>query len=389
MTSLRTQKGCGARRGARAVVGGPKVPSALKIHIRRKLLTWYDRNRRPLPWRSRAADAYAQWVAEIMLQQTQVDTVVAYYERFLRRFPSVRALATADHAEVLRYWEGLGYYRRALHLHRAAKALHAQSLPVPSSVKGLRALPGVGEYTASAVASIAFNARTAAVDGNVARVLARLFGIEEDVTLAGGKRRVLELAEALLSVRRPGDFNQAWMDLGSLVCTPRSPKCGPCPLARVCHAARLGRVEAFPRRSASRRVAPRATELVVGVFVQGDKFLVRRRPEGGLWSGLWEFPATPLDGAIAPARLARRLAAEKHLGLCTRLRRVALVERQLTHRHVTFYVYVAEVKNDAVVNRGPSDRWVTRVKFKKLSVSSAHRQVYAAASAAVSRLHHG
>ncbi|MEK7731696.1 MAG: A/G-specific adenine glycosylase, partial [Planctomycetota bacterium] len=280
-------------------------PPPAQTAIRRKLLRWYDLHKRDLPWRRRADDPYAQWVAEIMLQQTRVETVRAQYERFLRRFPTIGRLARADHEDVLKHWEGLGYYRRILHLHRAARMVCENGGVIPDNAEALRALPGVGEYTAAAIASIAFNRPEAAVDGNVARVLSRLFGVTQDVRSPVGKSRIRDLARSLLSQQRPGDFNQAWMDLGSLVCTPKAPRCDACPLRAHCLAAENGDPEFYPVREAARNRIPKTVSLVVAIFVREGKMLVRRRERGGLWSGLWEFPTLELPFGAQPLRYVR------------------------------------------------------------------------------------
>jgi len=224
-----------------------------------------------------------------MLQQTRVETVRAYYERFLRRFPTIGRLARADHEDVLKHWEGLGYYRRILHLHRAAQMVCDNGGIIPDHAAALRTLPGVGEYTAAAIASIAFNRPEAAIDGNVARVLSRLYGVTQDVRSPVGSSRIRDLARSLLSRQRPGDFNQAWMDLGSLVCTPKGPSCHSCPLRAHCVAAKYGDAEFYPVREAARNQKTKAVSLVAAIFVNEERMLVRRRGGGGLFSGVREF----------------------------------------------------------------------------------------------------
>jgi A/G-specific adenine glycosylase len=346
--------------------------------IRRRLLRWYDRYRRDLPWRSRTADPYAQWVAEIMLQQTRVDTVIAYYERFLRRFPDVTVLARANHDEVLKYWEGLGYYRRIDNLHRAACQLYEANQEIPQTADALAKLPGIGTYTSAAIASIAFGERVAAVDGNVSRVIARLMDVRHDVLSTAGKRRVQHLADLLISAERPGDFNQAWMDLGGMICTPKSPVCGRCPLATVCVARAAGLAHELPIRCANGRRPPTNVKLAVGVFLLGGKVLIRQRPQGGLWSGLWEFPAAELKGQASATRAVRNLASRAGLRLSGRLRRVATIERRLTHRAVTFLVYVGRLESFDARANGTTHRWVSAKRKTKLSMSSAHQQIWKA-----------
>ena len=366
-------------RGQRALQDQHHIEPALRTRIRRKLLRWYDRNRRDLPWRHRAHDPYAQWVAEIMLQQTRVETVLAYYDRFLRRFPDIAALAVADHEDVVKRWEGLGYYRRILHLHRAAKLIHERGGGVPTSAAELQRLPGVGAYTAAAIASIAFGEKAAAVDGNVARVLARLFGVTCDVLSTPGKRRIHDLATQLLAPGRPGDFNQAWMDLGSSTCTPRSPHCARCPLKADCVATRTGCAASLPHRGTSRNNRRPKVDIVVGIFVHKHKVLMQRRPTGGLWSSLWEFPNFERNDAAAPARLVRRLASDNNLRITARLRRTATVKHELSHRSLTFHVYVTDVELDPVHScNSASLRWVTGRGLRRLAISTAYRKILAA-----------
>lgn len=247
--------------------------------FRRRLLGWYDTNRRDLPWR-RTRDPYRIWLSEIMLQQTRVAAALPYYERFLKRFPDVRALARASESQVLSAWAGLGYYTRARNLHRAAKLIAASGFP--REYAALRALPGVGDYTAAAIASIAFNEPRAVVDGNVARVLARLEN-EPD------RARVAAAAARLLDRTRPGDFNQALMELGATICLPREPRCAECPVAALCAARRLGRQRDLPLKRA--RPATVRIERELLVIRRNGRLLMHRR------NGFWELP----DPSLAPA----------------------------------------------------------------------------------------
>lgn len=352
---------------------GRTLQSSTLRAIRRRLLHWYDRHRRDLPWRRRGNDPYAQWVAEIMLQQTRVETVAPYYKRFLTRFPTVEALAEADFQDVLKHWEGLGYYRRILHLHQAARQVASRGGVIPETVQGLRELPGIGEYTAAAIASIAFDQPAAAVDGNVARVLSRLFHLRTSPTTAPGRRAVGAIAESLLPSDRPGDFNQAWMDLGSMICTPRDPKCPQCPLEKTCHAATSGEVTRLPVRA--QRAPVQSVIVVVGLFQHRARMLIRRRATGGLWSGLWEFPNVVVSGRQRVSAV-RHLAADLGLALTTTPTKVALVRHQLTHRSIQFEVYLCPV--EVKIDVGPDHRWVSKLAFEKLAVSTAHRRIHAA-----------
>jgi A/G-specific adenine glycosylase len=275
------------------------------VWIRRQLLRWFDRHARDLPWR-RTRDPYAIWVSEVMLQQTQVASVVPYFERFLSAFPSITALAAADEQEVLRQWEGLGYYRRARSLHRAARRViadHAGQLP--DDPETLRQLPGFGRYTANAVLSQAFDHRLPIVEANSRRVLCRLLGERENPQQSVVAERLWHAAETLLPSRRAGAFNQALMELGALICTPNEPACPRCPLAKQCAAHLAGLQQAIPPR-ARRAAIVQVDEVAVALERRGRVLLVQR-PDGGRWAGMWEFPHVEREPLEAPAAAAGRL----------------------------------------------------------------------------------
>jgi A/G-specific adenine glycosylase len=271
---------------------------------RSHLLEWFDGARRDLPWR-RTSDPYRIWISEVMLQQTQVERVVGYYERFLRAFPTVEALAAASVDDVLKAWEGLGYYARARAVHEAARiVVRDRGGELPKTSAELAKLPGFGAYTAAAVASIAFGERVAALDVNAFRVLARLFRVDGPVTNGATRARLRALGEGLVDPRRPGDFNAAMMELGALVCRPRAPLCLLCALAGACEARASGDPERWPERAP---VAERPTvHAACGVVRRRGKVLVVRRPERGLLGGLWEFPGGRLaEGEGAEEACAR------------------------------------------------------------------------------------
>ncbi|MFU8805883.1 MAG: A/G-specific adenine glycosylase, partial [Bradymonadaceae bacterium] len=284
---------------------------------RERLLDWFNASRRDLPWRE-IADPYAIWVSEVMLQQTQVVTVIDYFERWMERFPTVEVLAESSLEAVLEVWAGLGYYRRARFLHRAARDIvEIWGGELPTTVDELRTLPGVGAYTAGAVASIAFGQPTPVVDGNVNRVLARLFCLEGDLSRGSSQRLLWELAAELVDEARPGDFNQAMMELGSTVCTPRQPGCGRCPVENSCAAKAMGEAERYPqpsKRSEQRRVMVR-TSVVVAMTHGERRFLVVQRPAEGLLGGMWQFPSLEKDGEGAPTLGAMASLIESHSGL--------------------------------------------------------------------------
>jgi A/G-specific adenine glycosylase len=307
---------------------------------RQLLLDWYRANRRDLPWR-RTRDPYAIWISEAMLQQTRALAVIPYYERFLARFPDVAALACADLDDVLGAWAGLGYYSRARNLKRAAEVVvreHGGELP--AEALALRALPGVGRYTAGAIASIAFDRPEPVVDGNVARVLARLLDLREDVTRPAAARRLWEEAAALVRGPCPGELNQALMELGARLCTPRAPRCPACPLARRCRARRAGDPESLPLRP--RRAEPRRVEAVAALLLRRGRTLLVRRPPRGLLGGLWELPGGELTPRERPAEGLRRALAER-VGLrVARLERAGAVEHGFTHRRLRLHVFRCE-----------------------------------------------
>jgi A/G-specific adenine glycosylase len=258
--------------------------------FRKNLLDWYDDNKRAMPWRE-TDDPYRIWVSEVMLQQTRVDTVRDYYPHFLDAFPTVEALADAERDEVLRHWEGLGFYARARHLHEAARTVvEEHDGTVPDTMDAIRGLKGVGPYTAAAVLSIAYQKPHAVLDGNVTRVLSRVVAVEEDATTTAAQRALRALANDLLPPDRPGDFNQAVMELGALVCTPSTPLCDRCPLQDVCRAHAAGTEEDYPVTPESEPVPHH--DIAVGLVFDeaGDELLIQRRPDEGLLGGLWEFP---------------------------------------------------------------------------------------------------
>ena len=266
------------------------------------LLAWYDRCRRVLPFRG-TKDPYQIWLSEIMLQQTRTETVGAYWTRFLARFPDVFSLAAAPEQEVLKLWEGLGYYSRARNLHKAAQVIVAQYQGVfPREEAALRALPGVGAYTAAAVASIAFDLPCPAMDGNLTRVLSRVHGVREDVGVPSVARRLAALAREDMPDTRCGDFNQAVMDLGATICTPGTPDCEKCPLRSLCDACAAGDADMLPIKAAA--PPPKEVPVAVAIVTCGGKALLRMREEA-LLRGLWVFPLT--EGAGGRAALEKAL----------------------------------------------------------------------------------
>ncbi len=341
--------------------------SAVRQAIRRKLLTWYDRNKRDLPWRRRVGDGYATWVSEIMLQQTQVETVIPYFERFMTRFPTVRALARATDDQLLAHWQGLGYYRRAANLHKAARMVAGNGGSLPDTVDGLLKLPGVGRYTAGAIASIAFDRRAAVVDGNVMRVFARLFEIDDDIADARTQKRFWVLAEELLPRGRCGDFNQAIMDLGATVCTPTGPQCPACPLRNHCVAYENGDPARLPVRKRA-RVVPEIGH-VVAMIRRGDSFLMTKRPPGGLWSGLWEFPNTVVENSESPETALERVLKQLKIPKPKSIEPIGRVTHRLTHRLMHFDLFEISANSKQV---GVVAKWT---RPGKVGISTACKRM--------------
>ncbi|MDQ3265105.1 MAG: A/G-specific adenine glycosylase [Myxococcota bacterium] len=347
--------------------------SSSEAVLRSLLLAWFDRHQRDLPWR-RTRDPYAIWLSEVMLQQTRVQTVIPYWQRFLERFPTVNDLAEAPQDDVLSLWRGLGYYSRARNLHLAAKAISQQG-SFPRTAEELGKLPGFGRYTAGAVASIGFGEAAPVVDGNVARVFARLFLVEGAPGERDREKALWSLAEQWVVGPRPGDWNQALMELGALICRPEAPTCLICPLRDRCGALQAGRVAELPPVRV--RAARKRLELLVAVWRDGDKVLLARRAGGGLFGGLWELPsaeAITQDPAPLRALLGK---VEVDPELCR-------VQRTLTHRDLVLRLHPVQGP------RAPSDLegydalcWASPLESAQLGMSTAmHKALLAASEAA-------
>lgn len=343
-----------------------------------RLLAWYGKNKRDLPWRG-AADPYAVWVSEIMLQQTRVETVIPYYEKWLKRFPTVRALAKASERDVLKAWEGLGYYGRARNLHRAAKIVVEQhGGKLPRDLKELQKLPGVGRYTVGALASILFGMDEPALDGNLKRVYARLFDIAQPVDSAEGQSLLWKLARENLPKGRAADFNQALMDLGALICLPKNPRCLICPMTRLCKARKSGRQSLRPVKQAKKAIPHRihAAAVIVRRVANPphDEVLLAKRPSKGLLGGMWEFPNAPVDQD--PAReLAKAIRSAYNLRL--RVKRsvhpLAVVEHTYSHFKVVTHAFRCELSPAGIP--GKNLKWVALKDLKKYPMGRIDRQL--------------
>lgn len=340
-------------------------PEAVRSH----LLRWFDASKRDLPWR-RTRDPYRIFVAEYLLQRTRVASGAPYYERFLERFPDVRSLAAASEDEVLRAWEGLGFYRRARNLHQAARVVvEKHGGQIPETAAELEELPGIGPYTAGAVASIAFGKPVAAVDGNVTRVLSRLFRIEVDVTKTSGWREVWSHARALIPASRPGSFNQALMELGATICTPASPRCGVCPVATLCLARAAGIQESLPRGPRAR--GPRTVPVVFAHIESRGRILLVRRPDSGLLAGLWSLPGGEFYGARNP-RAALRDLVKSQTGLDVEIGdSAAPVARTFSHRRWVGMIYRCRPLGNQMPDA--EARWVSAAEALRLPMVPFHR----------------
>jgi len=344
------------------------------VTIAQALVDWYRGARRDLPWR-RTRDPYAIWVSEVMLQQTRARVVVPYWQRWMARFPTPAALAGAPLDDVLAVWSGLGYYGRARNLHRGAREVVARyGGRLPDSAGELRTLPGIGRYTAGAIASMAFDRQEPLVDGNVARVLARVFAVEEDVKSAAGQNRLWQLAADLVPSEAPGDFNQALMELGATLCAPAAPRCAGCPLAADCRAHREGRTDELPRLPARRRDADKPLLAAAAAWVErGGKLLLARRVAGGLFGGLWELPQAPSRPALAAALAGFGLAWRPPAVPVHRHRQV------LSHRRLAIDVFAAPATGRLAGARaiGPYERaaWHPPGSLERLGLAAASRAI--------------
>lgn len=335
------------------------------------LLAWYDRSRRDLPWRD-VGDPYATWVSEIMLQQTRVETVIPYFRRFMADYPTVAALAAAAEDDVLKHWEGLGYYSRARHLHAGAKRVVAEYGGVlPDSPEALRRIEGIGDYTAGAIASIACGKKAAAVDGNVIRVICRFTGLRENAAQPAVRRAIAARVEALMPEDRPGDFNQALMDLGATVCVPGTPDCGACPWAADCAARLAGDPEDLPLLP--KKKAPATLCRDVLLIRAGDRVLVRQRTENML-KGLWVFPMA--EGFAEAPDI--HLRAKKETGLdCCRIAFCGPARHVFTHQ--IWEMRLWRMETDPAAVPAPPWRFVTAAELSALALPTAMKAARALA----------
>jgi len=358
-------------------MSAPPTPET-RAAFAERLLAWFGRHARDLPWRRRRTP-YRVWLAEVMLQQTRVETVGPYYERFLALFPTVGALADAPLERVLKAWEGLGYYARARNLHAAARRIaRTHGGQFPATYEGLLQLPGVGPYTAGAVASIAFGQDVVAVDGNVRRVLCRVFDVREDVTRSRTQRELEKLATSLLPAGRAGAFNEALMELGATVCTPRTPQCDRCPLRELCRSHIAGDPEALPVRR-SRQPVPHydvAAAVTVRADAHGIRDLVAQRNPDDMLGGMWEFPGGKCEpGETLPQCLVREMREELDIEVEVG-QRLTVVEHAYTHFRITLHAFRCRLASGSPRCLDcAAFRWATPDEMDALPMSVADRKV--------------
>ncbi len=338
-----------------------------------KLLNWYKKSHRKLPWRE-TQNPYYIWVSEVMLQQTQVDTVKPYYEKFIQKFSTVETLAKADLQEVLKIWEGLGYYSRARNLHRAAKIVTEEySGKIPENNQKFRQLPGVGSYIAGAVQSIAFHQPYAVVDGNVKRVLARLFAINAPVNDVRSNRIFEKRAAEILSRKNLGTFNQAMMELGALVCRPQNPLCTKCPVTQFCKAFKTNSTDKYPVRQ--KRKAVPLYHIAVGVVNKNGRILITKRKEEGLLGGLWEFPGGKIQNSeTAEQACIREIKEEVNLQIEV-LNHLTQVKHAYTHFKIMLDVFQCRYVSGKVRLNGAVDhRWIKLNEIEKYPFPKANHK---------------
>jgi A/G-specific adenine glycosylase len=349
--------------------------------IARKLLAWYHEHKRDLPWR-RTGDPYQIWVSEVMLQQTRVETVIPYWTRFIQRFPTIEALAAAPEEEVLKFWEGLGYYSRARNLQTAVREVQERyGGRVPDTLAEISSLSGVGPYTAGAVLSIAYNVPLPAVDGNVFRVLSRIFLIEEDVSKPAARKKFESLAEFLIPPGEASDFNQSLMEFGATICIPKHPRCLSCPLQTLCKAYAEGMQEDLPIKA--KKKPPRAIDILTGIVRNGDgnrdgeRVLIVRRPQEGLLAGLWEFPSFEATPGKSPAedlqhslrqQFAMTIQVEQHF---------ANMQHTFSHLHWNLQAYSCRLSGtvETTVTAADNWRWVPVGQLGDFPMSAVHQKL--------------
>ncbi len=346
------------------------VTAVEKKQIQVKLLKWFEKNKRDLPWR-KTRHPYAIWVSEIMLQQTQVTTVIPYYQKFLKSFPTLRHLAKSNLSKVLKVWEGLGYYSRARNLHRASQiVLNHFHGKIPDTLKDLLSLPGVGRSTAGAILSFAFHKEAPILDGNAKRVLSRVFAVPGSQGERKTEQLLWKISESLIPKGFSNPFNQALMDIGSMICTPKDPQCPKCPLKKHCHGYLSGKPERYPLRTIKKAI-PHITALSA-VIKKDGKVLLYQRPPKGFLGGLWEFPNWRNEGKQrSRLRLRLRNYIKKEMGMNVEVKEfIGVFQQTYSHFKLTLHVFYCQPLN----GRGKG-KWVPIRNLPLLPMSRIHRRI--------------
>lgn len=338
------------------------------------LCDWFSKNKRDLPWRN-ARNPYHIWISEVMLQQTQVATVIPYYQRFLEKFPTIDALANADADDLMKCWEGLGYYARARNLQQAAQTvLREHNGALPRTRQALQTLKGFGAYTSASVASLAFGEDCAAIDGNVLRVFARLYAIGEDIRQSSTKSQIADLAAMNLPKGRAGEFNEALMELGATVCTPKKPQCSACPLNQDCVAFQQNAVASYPFKSPKPKLPHK--DIAIGIVQREGKVLIALRPPDGLLGNLWEFPGGKCEPNESLAECCKR-EVEEETGLKVAVgERIAVVKHAYTHFKITLHAFLCAYQGGEAKPKSSQEiRWVEFSELNRFAFPKANKSV--------------
>jgi A/G-specific adenine glycosylase len=344
--------------------------------IGKKLVAWFKKNQRPLPWRC-DYDPYAVWISEVMLQQTQVSTVIPYFKRWMERLPDPAAVAEANEDLLLLFWEGLGYYSRVRNIKKAARQImEKHDGRIPQDEKTLQTLPGIGEYTAAAVLSLAFNDDVVALDGNGKRVVARISDIDQPVNTSESKKAIQQTLTAWLPKGESREFNQAIMELGATVCTPLRPQCEICPVSAFCRALRNGTV--FERPLRNRRAESVPVNAAVGIIVNEKKVWIQKRPPEGLMASLWEFPGGKMKGKESPKECLRRELLQTIGGPVRVIKKLAVIRHAYTKFRVRLHAYLCELSSPGqtiVLRTAVEGKWIFMDELDHFAFPAAHRRL--------------